>query len=45
MVVKIVLENTEDLRWVAVLLDRDPPKDPLPTAALLSIGRQTDAEP
>jgi predicted PurR-regulated permease PerM len=26
MVVKIMLENTEDLRWVAVLLDKEPPK-------------------
>lgn len=25
MVVKILLENTEDLRWVAVLLDKSPP--------------------
>lgn len=26
MVVKIMLENTEDLRWVAVLLDKEAPK-------------------
>ncbi len=26
MVVKIMLENTEDLRWVAVLLDKSPPQ-------------------
>lgn len=25
MVVKIMLENTQDLRWVAVLLDKEPP--------------------
>jgi predicted PurR-regulated permease PerM len=28
MVVKIMLENTEDLRWVAVLLDRQAPAQP-----------------
>jgi hypothetical protein len=27
MMVKIMLENTEDLRWVAVLLDKEVPKD------------------
>jgi hypothetical protein len=26
MVAKIWLENTEDLRWVAVLLDKEAPK-------------------
>ena len=26
MVVKIFLENTKDLRWIAVLLDKDPPE-------------------
>ena len=26
MVVKIMLENTEDLRWVAMLLDKSPPQ-------------------
>ena len=25
MVVKIILENTEDLRWLAIMLDREPP--------------------
>lgn len=40
MVVKIVLENTEDLRWIAVLLDREAPTTPLPQASLLSIGRR-----
>jgi predicted PurR-regulated permease PerM len=30
MVVKIFLENTEDLRWIAVLLDKAPP--PVPSA-------------
>jgi predicted PurR-regulated permease PerM len=29
MVVKIWLENTHDLRWVAVLLDKSPPRAPL----------------
>lgn len=31
MVVKIFLENTEDLRWIAVLLDKAPP--PVPAVA------------
>ena len=26
MIVKIMLENIEDLRWVAVLLDKSPPQ-------------------
>ena len=26
MVVKIMLENTEDLRWIAILLDKSPPQ-------------------
>ena len=26
MIVKIMLENTEDLRWVAILLDKSPPQ-------------------
>ena len=30
MVVKIMLENTEDLRWVAILLDKSPPQDVRP---------------
>jgi len=30
MVVKIMLENTSDLRWVAVLLDKSPPEPGLP---------------
>ncbi len=29
VVVKIWLENTKDLRWVAVLLDKSPPPEPL----------------
>lgn len=33
VVVKIWLENTKDLRWVAVLLDKSPPPDPTPEAA------------
>jgi AI-2 transport protein TqsA len=26
MVVKIMLENTQDLRWIAILLDKEPPR-------------------
>ncbi len=33
MVVRIMLENTEDLRWVAVLLDKSPPQGRLAMAA------------
>lgn len=33
VVVKIMLENTEDLRWVAVLLDKDAPQGPLEVGA------------
>jgi predicted PurR-regulated permease PerM len=29
MVVKIMLENTRDLRWLGVLLDKDPPPRPV----------------
>lgn len=29
VVVKIWLENTKDLRWVAVLLDKNPPPEPI----------------
>ena len=32
MVVKIMLEHTEDLRWVAVLLDSSRPEQRPPTA-------------
>lgn len=35
MVVKIMLENTRDLQWVAVLLDKAPPAEP-PNAAASS---------
>ena len=28
MMLKIALENTEDFRWVAVMLDKDPPSVP-----------------
>ncbi len=36
MVVKIMLENTKDLRWISVLIDKSPPEDamvgpPLPS--------------
>ena len=30
--VKILLENTEDLRWAAILLDKGPPPDPTPAS-------------
>jgi predicted PurR-regulated permease PerM len=33
VVVKIWLENTPDLRWVAILLDKAPPPEPEPEAA------------
>jgi predicted PurR-regulated permease PerM len=33
VVVKIWLENTQDLRWVAVLLDKSPPKGAIAGAA------------
>ena len=33
MVVKIGLENTQDLKWVAVLLDKNPPSVPSPSPA------------
>ena len=29
VIVKIWLENTKDLRWVAILLDKAPPADPV----------------
>jgi predicted PurR-regulated permease PerM len=39
VVMKIWLENTPDLRWVAVLLDKAPPPEPLePVAATESVG-------
>lgn len=36
MVVRIMLENTEDLRWVAVLLDKSPPQARLAGAGAAS---------
>lgn len=33
MVLKIMLENTRDLRWVAVLLDKNPPEPAAPAPA------------
>jgi predicted PurR-regulated permease PerM len=33
VIVKIWLENTQDLRWVAILLDKSPPKAPVAAAA------------
>jgi len=33
MVVKIMLENTEDLRWVAILLDKEAPPQPAASPA------------
>ncbi len=40
MVVKIWLENTEDLRWVAILLDKGPPEYSLATATPAAAGRE-----
>lgn len=40
MVVRIMLENTEDLRWVAVLLDKSPPQ-----ARLAMAGAGTASPP
>jgi len=34
MVVKIMLENTKDLRWIALLLDKEAPKEPQRVPAL-----------
>jgi len=47
MVVKIMLENTEDLRWMAVLLDKSPPQaQPVGAAAsILSSGDLTGGDP
>ncbi len=39
MVIRIMLENTEDLRWVAVLLDKSPPQ------ARLAMARAGTAPP
>jgi len=36
MMVKIMLENTQDLRWIAVLLDKNPPRDAYGDAAATS---------
>lgn len=33
MVVKIMLENTRDLQWIAVLIGKTPPPDPAPEEA------------
>jgi len=33
VIMKIWLENTRDLRWVAVLLDKNPPPTPVPAEA------------
>ena len=33
MMLKIAMENTEDLRWVAVMLDKNPPSTPPPRTA------------
>ena len=40
MVVKIMLENTEDLRWVAILLDKSPPE----AKAIVEIQSVLDSE-
>ena len=39
MVVKIMLENTEDLRWIAILLDKSPPQ------AVGAIGPRAPSSP
>ena len=38
VIVKIWLENTQDLRWVAILLDKSPPKAPEPTPVPQTMG-------
>jgi hypothetical protein len=38
MVVKIMLENTHDLRWVAILLDKEAPP-PAETAGPADVDR------
>lgn len=38
MVVKIWLENTEDLRWIAVMLDKNPPRQALAGKADAAAG-------
>ena len=42
MVVKIMLENTEDLRWMAVLLDKSPPQAQPAGASAASILTSED---
>jgi predicted PurR-regulated permease PerM len=44
MVVKIMLENTEDLRWVAVLLDQSAP-EPAAAASGGAAGTDIDGSP
>ena len=44
MVVKIMLENTEDLRWVAILLDKSPP-DVAPSVAAPSPSESATTGP
>jgi predicted PurR-regulated permease PerM len=38
VVVKIWLENTQDLSWVAILLDKSPPKTPVETPSVAVRG-------
>ena len=47
MVVKIMLENTEDLRWVAILLDKAPPQQAvgLPAGDLMTQETPEEATP
>ncbi len=46
MVVKIMLENTEDLRWVAILLDKSPPQlDKSPPQDVRPVGIPTVPNP
>ena len=41
MVVKIMLENTQDLRWVAVLLDKSAPEPAITTPAPVDFDEPT----
>lgn len=45
MVVKIWLENTEDLRWMAILLDKNPPPATAPRAPAVPDPAQVSRPP
>lgn len=46
MVLKIMFENSPDLRWIAILLDKAPPEKPRVVAARGSVGgSETPAHP